>query len=212
MEISPTEGKTLHARTWGNGLYHLALDSEILLLPFINIIQNQRYNVRNSLVDVLSLVFVVNVDGRCILDCETCAISKSDLYHGFLFRYFSDKSHSYRRRWPHIWQQRQAGLQHPARPALLFCGATNRYSRQWWYFHWFCVSSVEPAMHSIMHHVQFEVMFGFNSITIVWGLGMKRVILSRFERPPCVLWAKWTRGHISPTVAVKPLQQSEEME
>lgn len=76
MEISPAEGKTLHARTWGSGLYHLALDSEILLLPLRNIIQDQRYNLKNSLVDVLSLVFVVNVDGRCILDWDLCNIQK----------------------------------------------------------------------------------------------------------------------------------------
>lgn len=82
MEISLAASKTLHAQTQGNGLYRLALESEIFSLPLKKVIQDQLHNLRNSQAAILPLIFVVNVDGWCILDCEIFAVSKSDLYHG----------------------------------------------------------------------------------------------------------------------------------
>lgn len=51
-------GKTLHAQTRGSGLYRVALDSEILLLPLKKVVQAQLYNLRNSQVaeSLLSLL------------------------------------------------------------------------------------------------------------------------------------------------------------
>lgn len=43
-------------------------------------------------------------------------------------RYVSDAGDSYRCRWPHLRQQRQAGVQHTSRTTLFFCGATDRYA------------------------------------------------------------------------------------
>ena len=42
-------------------------------------------------------------------------------------RYVGDAGDSYRCRWPHLWQQCQAGVQHTARTAVLLCGASDRW-------------------------------------------------------------------------------------
>lgn len=55
-----------------------------------------------------------------------------------LFRYFSDTGDSDRCWWPHVWQQRPAGLQYPARTAILCCGTSNR---------WFTQQEMTVALH-----------------------------------------------------------------
>lgn len=122
-------------KTRGDGLYNLALDSEILLLPL-----KKGYSSSTLHPEKLQSCRIVVIFAASMGDVSQAVRSVQhpnvlDPSHGwlvrfFLYRYFSDKGHSYGRRWPHVWQQRQAGLQHPAGPALFFCGAADRYSRQ----------------------------------------------------------------------------------
>lgn len=48
----------------------------------------------------------------------------------FFYRYFCNRSQCHWCRWCHIWEQCQTRVQHPARAALLLCGAWDRWVLQ----------------------------------------------------------------------------------
>lgn len=63
---------------------------------------------------------VLGAGGRLLPDvCLVCV--------PVLFRYFGDTGDSDGCWWPHVRQQRPAGLQYPARTAILRCGTSNRW-------------------------------------------------------------------------------------